>query len=81
MTQTNLQTLVESLMAGEPLPRYNSPELPIILSEVRAAVHNHKAHQALGWFVLQRLMSTLKASVHSEQALMRAMNTEGDNDE
>lgn len=82
MTQYNLHNTVARLMAGEQLPTYNSPEVPVILAEVRAAVHDHKAHQALGWFVLQQLMSSIKASVHGEAAVMRAMNNaEGHDDD
>ena len=81
MTKSTMHNIVARLMAGEPLPTYNSPELPILLAEVRAAVPDHKAHQALGWFVLQQLMSNIKASVHGEAAVMRAMNHAEDHDD
>lgn len=80
MTESHLHLMVERLMSGEALPTHQSPELPAVLAEVRAAIHDQRAQQLLGWRVMKLLMSNIKANIHSEQTLVRVMNKDDGNE-
>ena len=54
--------------------------MPAVLAEVRAAIHDQRAQQLLGWRVMKLLMSNIKANIHSEQTLVRVMNKDDGNE-
>jgi len=71
----HLQQHLARILAGEPQPTHEAPELRAILADIRATVRDSQAQQTLGLYVLGLVNAGLKSSLHAERAVMR---TKGD---
>lgn len=68
----HLKEHLARLVAGEPQPAHDAPELPAILADIRASVRDRQAQQVLGLYVLELVNKGLKSSLHAERAVLRA---------
>ncbi|XAH21636.1 hypothetical protein AAFF27_16610 [Xylophilus sp. GW821-FHT01B05] len=69
---TPLQHYVALLLAGEAPMKHDDVRLPTILEEIRIATRDPEARTALALFLLAQVNGGLRASIHTEKAVLRA---------
>lgn len=69
---TPLQHYVAQLLAGEPPMQHDDVRLPTVLDEIRIATRDSQARTALALFLLAQVNAGLRASIHTEKAVLRA---------
>ena len=69
---TPLQHYVAQLLTGEPAMKHDDVRLPTVLDELRIATRDPETRTALALFLLAQVNAGLRASIHTEKAVLRA---------